>query len=441
LYLGHNLACTTDAVRQVIVPRGAFRLLSGSDRLFARKAQKLPCWSRISLAIVRVNMTNARSGTLWVDKYRPTSLQTLRYNKDIGERIGRLCATGDIPHLLLYGPSGAGKRTLAACALRELYGPSVEKRKVSHRAYKIGDPPRDVELTAISSVHHVEVNPADAGTNDRLIVQQIIKDMAATAPIDFSGKASAGAGDDAENVGANGRASGKRRTPTFKTIVLHEVDQMSRLAQQALRRTMEKYARTCRIIMIAESSTKVLEPLRSRCLGIRVPLPSPSALGDVLSHVADLEGIEVPGAVMSRIVQQPDINTRRAILQLEAIVVCHGAVNINPAAVVELSDWEVACREIAVKLTQRQSVDQLVVVRKLLQVLLAHAVPQDVVLRRVVVEILSIVDDEIAPSICGAAAKFDARMAKGSKPIFHLEAFAARFMQIYASYLAGLMAD
>jgi replication factor C subunit 3/5 len=384
-------------------------------------------------------MVAPRSGTLWVDKYRPTALSKLRYNNDVGERLGQLCATGDIPHLLLYGPSGAGKRTLAACALRELYGPSVERRKVSHRAYKVGDPKRDVELTVVSSAHHVEVNPADAGTNDRLVVQQLIKDMAAAAPIDFVNQPGVAAGDGGEDDAEP--MSLLSSSPAFKTIVLHEVDQMSRLAQQALRRTMEKYARTCRIIMIAESSTKVLEPLRSRCLGVRVPLPTPAALTDVLAGVAGREGVDIPPPVLARIVAQPDINTRRALLQLESVAVCHGAVNINPAVGPEVADWEVACRDIAVKLTQRQTVDQLVVVRKLFQTLLAHAVPQDVVLRRVVIDILNIADDEIAPKICGAAAKCDARMAKGSKAIFHLEAFAARFMQIYSEYLAGIVGD
>lgn len=345
-----------------------------------------------------------------------------------------MCATGEIPHLFFYGPSGAGKRTLAACALRELYGASAEKRRVSHRVYKVGDPKKDVELTVVASAHHVEVNPADAGINDRLVVQELIKDMASAAPIAFSASG-------ASSGGADGGGKKSASQPPFKTIVLHEVDQMSRLAQQGLRRTMEKYARTCRIIMIAESPSKVLEPLRSRCLGVRVPLPGRDSLVELLSAVADKEGVEMPRPVLERIADHPDINTRRAILQLESLVVCYGAVNINPAVAPNLSDWENACREIACKMTQRQSVDQLVAVRKLLQVLLAHAVPEDVVLRRIVVDILSIVDDEIAPSICTAAAKFDERMAKGSKPIFHLEAFAARFMQIYASYLASVMVD
>lgn len=372
-----------------------------------------------------------RAGTLWVDKHRPTQSSALRYNADIASRLTRLASSGDIPHLLLYGPSGAGKRTLVTCLLRSLYGPSVEKRKVSHCVYKVGDPKKDVELTVVSSPSHIEVNPSDCGNNDRLIVQQLIKDMASVTPIDI-GQQLAGVELDADD---------DDDSPAFKTIVLNEVDQMSRLAQQALRRTMEKYAKTCRIIMVAESSTKVLEPLRSRCLGVRVPLPTRTELCDVMSNVADREGTDISSVVMGRIADQPGINTRRALLQLESLVICNGSV-VGESATVQRADWEDFCREIALKLTQKQSVDQLVAVRKLFLMLLGHAVPEDVILRRVVLDILGCVDDEIAPAICSAAAKFDLRLAKGSKPIFHLEAFAARFMQIYADYLAGMqMAD
>jgi replication factor C subunit 3/5 len=379
------------------------------------------------------------TGLLWVDRHRPTSLAQLRYNADVGERLRRLCATGDIPHLLLYGPSGAGKRTLAACALRELYGSSAEKRKVTHRVFKVGQPPRDVELTTVSSAHHIEVNPSDAGVNDRLVVQELIKEIASTAPIDVGRPTPKAASDVSKHASKTTSAANSTSHASFKLIILHEVDQMSRLAQQALRRTMEKYAKTCRLILIAESSTKVLEPLRSRCLGIRVPLPSSLELSEVLSAIGDREGLDLPARILDRIVSQPDINTRRAILQLEAVRICAGSLQIRPDAPVERSDWENVCHEIAFKLTQRQNVDQLVEVRKLLQALLAHAVPEDVILRRVVQEILLIADDEIAAKVCNAAAIFDARLTKGSKAIFHLEAFAARFMQIYSEYLKGVV--
>lgn len=54
-------------------------------------------------------------------------------------------------------------------------------------------------------------------------------------------------------------------------VVLNEVDRLTRDAQNALRRTMEKYMSTCRLILCCNSSTRVIEPLRSRCLSIRVP--------------------------------------------------------------------------------------------------------------------------------------------------------------------------
>ena len=61
---------------------------------------------------------------------------------------------------------------------------------------------------------------------------------------------------------------------TFKVVVLSEVDRLSRQAQAALRRTMEKYTAACRLILCCNSASRVIEPVRSRCLGIRVAAPS-----------------------------------------------------------------------------------------------------------------------------------------------------------------------
>ncbi len=56
-------------------------------------------------------------------------------------------------------------------------------------------------------------------------------------------------------------------------------------------------------------------------------------------------------------------------------------------------------------------------------------------MRRLVEDFLRIVDDEISAEVCKVAAKFDHHLTKGTKPIFHLEAFVARLMQIYSEFL------
>lgn len=345
-------------------------------------------------------------GLLWVDKYRPSTFSELSYHPALTDNL-RALATPDIPHLLFYGPSGAGKRTRAHCVLRALFGSAVEKRKVLHRAFKMEN--KNVEVTTLSSPYHIEINPSESGNNDRLVIQELIKDMASSAPLDAK--------------------------KTIKLIVLHDVDQMSRLAQQALRRTMERYSSTCRVLMIAESATKVLEPLRSRCVGIRVGLPTEPELISVLQSVASKEGITLPPALAQTIATTSARNLRRALLQFEATRVSIAALELPAEATVMLGDWEYVCQEVAIMLTRSQTVTQLVAVRKSLQELLSHAVPPDVILRSLLEQILRIADDEICPEICRVAAKFDRNLTRGTKPIFHLEAFSARFMQIYAAFL------
>lgn len=353
---------------------------------------------------------------LWVDKHRPGTFDELTYHPDLTRRLRGLSSSNDIPHLLFYGPSGAGKRTRAGCVLRALFGPSVDKKKVVHRIFKVGPTSKQVEVTTVASSHHVEFNPSESANNDRLVVQELIKDMASYAPLDFAAQ------------------SGPKKV-ALKLIVLHEVDQMTKLAQQALRRTMEKYSKTCRIIMIAESCTKLLEPLRSRCLGIRVGLPREADICKVLHRVADKEGITLPDQLAKRLASSSNRNMRRALLQFEATRVANGGMVLPADAPIMQGDWEYACHDAAVLLTRSQNSEQLLAVRKRFQEMLGHAIPPDVILKRLLVDILKIVDDEIAPEICRIAAKADKNMSNGTKPIFHLEAFGARFMVVYREFL------
>jgi replication factor C subunit 3/5 len=104
---------------------------------------------------------------LWVDKHRPKTLDGLDYHKPLATNMKRMVASGDFPHMLFYGPSGAGKKTRVMALLRQLHGPSVEKLKVEARTFKFGSSSTTTDLTMVTSSHHIELNPSDAGIRDR----------------------------------------------------------------------------------------------------------------------------------------------------------------------------------------------------------------------------------------------------------------------------------
>mmetsp|Transcript_7117 Transcript_7117/g.15209 ORF Transcript_7117/g.15209 Transcript_7117/m.15209 type:complete len:372 (+) Transcript_7117:164-1279(+) len=365
------------------------------------------------------------TGLLWVDKYRPGALGKLEIHQELNARLQRLCAGGDLPHLFLYGPTGGGKRTRVHGVLRELFGSSADKVKVEHRVFRLGEPQKDVELTTISSNHHIELSASDADANDRLVVQEIIKEIASSVPLDFAHRSSAEVG------------TGEKPRAGFKVVVLHDVHRMTRLAQQALRRTMEKYSRTCRLVLVAESASKVIEPLRSRCLGIRVPLPSDTEIASVLRSVCRSESLVLPDAFAEKLAVASGGNLRRAVLQLEASKATQYPFAPDQKPV--RAEWELACADIGRMIMANQSPRVLLEVRSKLYDLLSHAVPAEVVFRSVVKELLKNLDQDLAPRVLQCAAHYQRRMRRGSKPIMHLEAFIARFMQIYKAYLAAML--
>jgi replication factor C subunit 3/5 len=184
---------------------------------------------------------------LWVDKHRPSKLDELTYHDVTTARLQSLAASSSLPHLLVYGPTGSGKKTRVNALLREIFGPAAAKLRLDKRTFTTPTN-RTVEINMVASNFHVELSPGDAGLDDRHVIQLVIREMASHKVIGTSAP--------------------------YKVVVLTEVDRLTRQAQAALRRTMEKYASSCRLILVCNSPSKVMDPVRSRCLGIRVAAPT-----------------------------------------------------------------------------------------------------------------------------------------------------------------------
>ncbi len=202
----------------------------------------------------------------WVEKYRPRLLGDVVNQKGIIRRLQQFIKDKSMPHLIFAGPAGTGKTTSALAMVRGLYG-----RKM-----------------AINTTF-LELNASDArGIN---VIRTYIKDFAkAKPPSDIP----------------------------FKILILDEADNMTAPAQQALRRTMEKYTKNCRMVLICNYSNKIIPPIQSRCVVFRFSSLNKEDIKERVKFIANQEQISLTPDGLIALVDVSKGDCRRAINYLQS---------------------------------------------------------------------------------------------------------------------------
>jgi len=202
----------------------------------------------------------------WVEKYRPRVLDDVVNQKGIITRLKQFIKDKSMPHLIFAGPAGTGKTTSALAMVRELYG-----RKMAPNST------------------YLELNASDARGID--VIRTYIKDFAKSRPpIDIP----------------------------FKILILDEADNMTAPAQQALRRTMEKYTKNCRMILICNYSNKIIPPIQSRCVVFRFSSLNNDDIKERVKYIAKLEKINLIPGGLNALVDVSRGDCRRAINYLQS---------------------------------------------------------------------------------------------------------------------------
>lgn len=215
------------------------------------------------------------TNTIWIEKYRPVKLADIVGQKDIILRLQSYVKTGSLPHLLFTGTAGIGKTTSAVALAREFFG---DNWRMNFR----------------------ELNASDERGID--VVRNQIKQFARTAPL----------GD-----------------ATFKVLFLDEADALTTDAQAALRRTMENYAQNCRFILSCNYSSKIIDPIQSRCAIYRFKPLDREAITVELMRIAKNEGLSVSEDAVSAIIYIAQGDMRRAINALQGAAIISNNITEN----------------------------------------------------------------------------------------------------------------
>jgi replication factor C small subunit len=200
---------------------------------------------------------------VWTEKYRPGSLGEVINQRHVVERLQAWVKEGSVPNMLFAGPAGVGKTTMALALARDLYG-------------------------KLWSQNFLELNASD----DRgiSVVRGRIKDFASMIPM--------GAG--------------------FKIIFLDESDALTPEAQQALRRTIERYAGVARFILSCNYSSRIIEPIQSRCAVFRLKGLSEQDCMAYLQRIVKGEKLKVDEDALKAVYEVSEGDLRKATNVLQA---------------------------------------------------------------------------------------------------------------------------
>ena len=213
------------------------------------------------------------SNTLWVEKYRPSTLDTYIGNEHLKDKVSMYLESGDLPHLLLYGRAGTGKTTLAKLLVNNI------------------------------ECDYLYINASDENNVDT--VRTKVKNFAST--IGFK---------------------------DMKVIILDECDYITPNAQAALRNLMETFSKHCRFILTCNYVERIIDPIQSRCQSFQIIPPSKVEVAKHLHNILVQENVISKPEDIKVLVESGYPDIRRVINSAQRNVV-KGKLKLDTSSIIQ----------------------------------------------------------------------------------------------------------
>jgi len=309
---------------------------------------------------------------IWTEKFRPSKFHEVVGQNDILKRVEALTNSLNIPHLLFAGPAGTGKSTLALIVVKELF---KEKWKENY----------------------LELNASDE--RGISVVREKVKNFARTKSL--------------ANI-------------AFKVIFLDEADALTPEAQQALRRTMENYSATCRFILSCNYSSKIIDPIQSRCAIFRFKLLEKKDIEKVIQKIAERENLTISPEAIEILYEGSEGDCRKCINILQSTAA------VSPVITLELVSTIISNskpKDIKIVLDYALSGDFQKAREKLLDIMLKESISGQDMIKAIQKEIWNLpIEPELKMKLTEKTGETEFRIVEGSDPFIQLQSLLAGFV-------------
>ena len=333
-------------------------------------------------------------------------LPNVDFNKIINDLEYGIWRYSNFQHLIVYGPSGCGKEYLVNKLLEKIYGKnSVELKEVEYTVNGYSNTKTKIMIK--QSKHHIIIEPNSNGF-DKYLIQEIIQDYAKSELLNIL-----------------------KHRKLFKVVIINKIDNLSYYAQASLRRTMEKYSNTCKFILISDQLSKITEPIRSRCLLVRISLPSDSDILETLLYICHKENINISWTSLNQIIKLSDNKINNAIWLLEM-----EKYGINYS-----KNWELIINNIVNMILEpniknnKKLYSIIKKIRDQFYILFITNIPTQLIIRKIIKKLLEKIDDlKLKYYIIDITSIFEQRLSQGTRHIIHIEAFVTRLIYLFTTY-------
>jgi len=314
---------------------------------------------------------------IWTEKFRPRTFSEIVGQDEIVKRVKNFVKQENMPHLLFSGPAGVGKTTLSLVVARELYGDDWRQ-------------------------NFLELNASDERGID--VVRIKVKDFARTRAI--------------------GNAP-------FKIIYLDECDALTREAQQALRRTMENYTQTCRFILSCNYSSKIIDPIQSRCTLFRFKPLEKKEVFEVIERVAKSEKLHIDEKAKDALYEISQGDCRRVENLLQSCAALSEKITEDVVYSLASMARPKEIREVLEMAIRNKFVEAR---EKLLDTMLKYGLSGLDAIKQIQKEIWDLsIDGREKVRLTDKCGEIEFRMVEGSDEFLQLEALLAQFTLVKSS--------